>query len=83
MNNVYGFLITGPNGKTIFLPAGGIIYDGDIHNAVTRCDYWTSSLYTQTHYAYEVSWSSTSRSITRVNRYRGLLIRPVIHVIQK
>ena len=39
-----GFLFTGPNGNSIFLPAGGYYFDSDHEDVGVGGYYWTSSL---------------------------------------
>ena len=45
LNGVNGQLITGPNGNTLFLPAGGDRIDTDIDDVGVLGNYWTRSLY--------------------------------------
>ena len=45
-NKVRGLLLTGPNGKTLFLPAAGGIGSTDLHYAGEIGRYWSDSLYT-------------------------------------
>lgn len=41
-----GFLFTGPNGNSIFMPMAGYRYLLDVYNSGKEFNYWTSSLYT-------------------------------------
>ena len=41
---VYGILVTGPNGNSIFLPAAGYRWNGDLYRAGSLGYYWSSSL---------------------------------------
>ena len=43
-NGVNGFLVTGPSGGQIFLPAAGFSWYGDLHYAGSYGYYWSSSL---------------------------------------
>ena len=45
LNGVNGILITGPNGNTIFLPAGGFFEEGIFYGEGSYCSNWSSSLY--------------------------------------
>ena len=45
LNGVNGVMITGPNGNTMFLPAGGDRLDNDIDDLGVIGNYWTRSLY--------------------------------------
>ncbi|MBR3075496.1 MAG: hypothetical protein IKH11_07060, partial [Bacteroidales bacterium] len=40
-----GFRVTGPSGKSIFLPFSGSSYDGGLHDVGTAAYYWTSETY--------------------------------------
>ena len=42
-NDVNGYLVTGPNGNSIFLPAGGFRYGASLYDAGPYGDYWTST----------------------------------------
>lgn len=43
-NGVNGYLVTGHNGNSIFLPAAGYRRNSSLYRAGTTCDYWSSSL---------------------------------------
>ena len=43
-NGVYGRMMTGPNGNSIFLPAAGYRRSSNLYNAGTHGYYWSSSL---------------------------------------
>ena len=45
-NNVYGSMVTGPNGKSIFLPATGWRYGNSLYDVGKDAMYWSSSFYT-------------------------------------
>ena len=40
-----GYRVTGPNGKSIFLPAAGCRYNSNLYHAASYGSYWTSLLY--------------------------------------
>ena len=44
-NGVYGLLVTGPNGNTIFLPATGIRFENGLYLTGANGGYWSRSLY--------------------------------------
>ena len=82
LNGVYGGLFTGPNGNSIFLPAGGSYGNYDEYSnglnglGVFGC-YWSSTILDY-HYAYKLSFSSTGcDSYDSSARYRGLSVRAV------
>jgi hypothetical protein len=82
LNKVKGYIITGPNGNSIFLPAAGILQDFDEQpkNVGVYGVYWSNSLnkdepcfagnldtYKDNHYAGK-----------RIYRFSGLSVRAVI-----
>ena len=74
LNDIDGYRVTGPNGKSIFLPAAGNRYGTDVDNRGTRGYYWSSSLSSSYSYnAYFLNgygWHGYSRCI-------GYTVRPV------
>lgn len=77
-NGVNGRKVTGPNGKSIFLPAAGLRYGTIIGSAGSYGTFWSSSLYTVTPYrAYGVCFSSDSVRGDDFDRYNGQSVRPV------
>ncbi len=44
-NGVYGLLVTGPNGNTIFLPATGGRFDDELNLTGSHGGYWSRTLY--------------------------------------
>lgn len=45
MNKVNGYVVTGPNGKSIFLPAAGRIFsDSNLRDQGERGHYWSSTI---------------------------------------
>ena len=77
-SGINGILVTSSNGNSIFLPAGGYLEDGELLNAGTRGDYWSSSLSTgspkNAWYAY---FNSGGVYRGGSGRYYGRLVRPV------
>lgn len=82
MNGISGYQVVGPNGNSIFLPAGSY-YDGTtLHYAVgTHGDYWTKTVGSDNTCAFGVGFSSTQINVTALDparlRYQGRNIRPV------
>lgn len=73
-NGVYGQKVTGPNGRSIFLPAAGDSFGG-IH---TTGHYWSRSLYDyDSYYAYNLAFYSDSVQRSSCSRCYGLSVRPV------
>ena len=70
----YGYLVTGPNGKSIILPAGGL-YDSKV-NFPYDVDYWTSTIAGSV-----AGWMLTAvsdyQTYLRRDKYQGTPIRPV------
>ncbi|MBP5558485.1 MAG: Ig-like domain-containing protein [Bacteroidales bacterium] len=77
-NGVNGRLVTGPNGKSIFLPAAGYRYGASLYDAGSDGNCWSSSLSTG---GPDEAWCVDfySGRVTRGNygRCRGQSVRPV------
>lgn len=77
-NNVNGYQLTGPNGKSIFLPAAGGRGDGNIYEGGSCGFYWLSSVYTDdTQFAWGFLIDADSFYETSYYRMYGQTIRPV------
>lgn len=79
MNGVPGCEVTGPNGNTLFLPAGGW-YEQKSHNGVdVGGDYWGRSLRGTTNERAWGMWFFNDRHGYAITfpRYFGRMIRPV------
>lgn len=82
VNGIYGSIITGPNGNSIFLPAAGCYYnDREISNYNNFGYYWSSTDYTGSGYCvfYLLVWNNMKSSTLEsynVQNY-ALTIRPV------
>ena len=76
-NGVNGYKITGSNGKSIFLPAAGGRGGTTLGNVGKTCDYWSSTVYNNTNYAYDLNISSSGYIMDWGYRYSGECIRPI------
>ena len=77
-NGVNGYTVTGPNGKSIFLPAAGYRDDSCSLINVGRGYYWSSSLYTDYSYgAYGFGFGSDDVVVAGGSRSCGQPVRPV------
>ena len=76
-NGVNGYIVTGPNGNSIFLPAAGFVGGGAL-TAGSSGNYWSSSLLADYPYrAYCAVFGSGSVVWGSNNRICGLAVRPV------
>lgn len=77
-NGVNGMQVTGPNGNSIFLPAGGW-YDSTISNRGTYGSYWTASLAGIQGMASTLDFiSSAVENTAAYARCQGKTVRPVM-----
>ena len=80
-NNVNGCLVTGTNGKSIFLPAAGFIIGTESRFSGECGYYWSSSLNSEyTYQANYLSFDSDRHNSSFGNRDHGRLVRPVVCV---
>ena len=82
-DGVNGFLITGPNGNSIFLPAGGYISGENKQDVGSTCSYWggTKSFIRNAHTIwanYDKEDESVSIKCWGDYRPMGRLVRPVM-----
>ncbi|MBE6292703.1 MAG: hypothetical protein E7091_09900 [Bacteroidales bacterium] len=79
MNGVEGYLVTGPNGNSIFLPAAGYRNGTDVRLPGSYGSYWSGTLDENDSYdAYIFSfWRSDNPGWGNYDRYFGLTVRPV------
>ena len=83
LNSMPGIRVTSiANGKSIFLPASGVIGWAEEtptrkYYRKTRCFYWTRDLGTTDPQAYDAYWDGTSVSVNQEPRYYGMPIRPI------
>ena len=79
LNGVYGSLITGPNGATVFLPASGSRDEKGLHRKGTDGYYWSSSLYsTGEKYSYALYFNSYETEYCLPGRVDGCSVRPIV-----
>lgn len=77
-NGASGYLVTGPSGQTIFLPASGSRYDGDLYSHGSGGSYWSSSFYAYTNSAYGLDFVGDGIGPScNYGRCMGLSVRPV------
>ena len=72
-NGIDGMKVYGPNGNSIFLPAGGFC-DGSSRGVGEVCRYWSSTPYSSTNTTDAYCFSS------KEYRYRGCTVRPVVDI---
>lgn len=72
-----GFKVTSPNGNSIFLPAIGYYYGTKQSYWQTGALYMTSTLCSDTSYAYALFFSKTQKYFASIDRTLGFPIRPV------
>ena len=77
-NGVNGYKVTGPNGRSIFLPAAGLRYGTELYNRGSNGLYWSGSLYeSYQSNAYYLGFGSGDRSVHEGSRKCGQTVRPV------
>ena len=78
---VKGYKVTGPSGKSIFLPAAGYRSESSLVNDGSMGYYWSSSLNAATPlYAYFLHFNSDGVHWNYSERYRGRPIRAVCEI---
>lgn len=80
INGVYGYKVTGPNGKSLFFGAFGVVQDKTTIDNNSAGLYWTKNI-TSTTNSYGNSLYFDASDYTNYNgylRYRGGRIRPVV-----
>lgn len=77
-NGTNGYLVTGPNEKSIFLPASAFMRNMTVENLGEFGDYWSSSMIKELNgVSCSLGYSSKSYGRRRYARYVGRTIRPV------
>lgn len=79
LEGVNGYLVTGPNGNSIFLPDAGYAGDSPLESTGPGGRYWSRSLYWEntSRYAWCLMFDSGIVSERGYNRYYGRTVRPV------
>jgi uncharacterized protein (TIGR02145 family) len=77
-NGKKGFKVTGPNGKSIFLPAAGYRIGSSLYGAGEEGYYWSSPPYVSNDDgAYRLYFRSSYRNVSWNYRHSGQSVRPV------
>ena len=77
-NGTKGYKLTGPNGKSIFLPAAGYRKDSDLNHAGSFGSSWSASLYeSRPDYACGLGFYSSGHSMGSSCRSYGRTVRAV------
>lgn len=74
--NINGYIITGPSGKSIFLPASGERPNNN-YDGLTG-SYWSCELGSDDYRAKVITFDSKGKELDQHSRYYGYSIRPVI-----
>ena len=80
LNGVSGYLCTGPNGNTLFLPAAGYREDATLSQVGSRCDFWSRTLSSNPRSAYCLFFilgGFGSGGLSNSSRYYGSTVRAV------
>lgn len=78
-DDIYGYLVTGPSGNSIFLPAAGYRRGGWLYSTGGTGCYWCSTpAESGNGTAGTLYFISSSYSMENYYRYRGHTIRPVL-----
>ena len=73
-----GYKVTGPNGKSIFLPAAGYRNDSSLYDAGSYGDYWSASLNeSYPYYAWYLYFYSSNYRVSNGDRCCGHIVRAV------
>ena len=77
-NGVNGRLVTGPNGKTLFLPAAGFCRDSSLESAGWTANYWSRTLTESSYAAYYLGFDSEEVDNWNLfGRFGGMPVRAV------
>ena len=78
-NGIKGYMVTGPNGNSLFLPAAGCRSGIDLFSVGSYGDYWSRSLYeSYPYHARYLYFNSSSVDRYYSFRYLGFSVRPVM-----
>ena len=72
-----GYRVTGPNGKSIFLPAAGFRYDTSLYGAGSGGRFWSATPYSNSYNAYYLDFESDYCVWSYYIRSYGRTVRPV------
>lgn len=72
-----GYQVTGPNGKSIFVPAAGWRDGTSLYLAGHNGLYWSSSCYDGSYSSYSLDFDSGGRNVCWGSRGRGFSVRSV------
>ncbi len=75
-NGVKGYKVTGPNGKSIFIPAAGYRYGTSLGSDGYYGYYWSSTPYDY-GYAYDLNFDDGYEYVDGSFRYDGQTVRPI------
>ena len=77
-NGVKGYMVTGPNGNSIFLPAAGNRIGSSLDLAGEYGIYWSSTPFeSNSSYAYSLNFNGSGQRVIWLSRYDGQSVRPV------
>ena len=76
-NDVNGYLVTGPSGNSIYLPAAGYRNGTSLSYTDSRGYYWSSTPFSSITGVYVLHFGSGSPGRGTSNRYSGRSVRPV------
>ena len=77
-NGVNGRLVTGPNGKTLFLPAAGFCRDSKLESDGWTANYWSRTLGDSSYAAYYLGFDSDEVDNWNLfGRFGGMPVRAV------
>lgn len=80
-NEVFGHIVTGPNGNSIFMPAAGYRFENNLHMIGYRGNYWSCSLCTNggAGSAWDITFESNGCYMgSGDSRCWGRSVRPVV-----
>lgn len=79
LNDINGYLVTGENDNSIFLPAAGCRYGSSLNHVGSDGYYLSSTPFgSTTYYAYDLYFCSSYQSVYYyLSRYHGRSVRPV------
>ena len=78
VNGINGWIFTGSNGGSIFLPAAGIRFYGGLYNTRAKGDIWSSAPDPSIpNLAYSLNFNSGGFGRDRYERAFGRSVRPV------